>query len=145
MSHSVTLAVSLDAEMLGRHSVVIYPPWTHNSALPKCVDLAAEVGDRYLLKYVRTDDRTRYSKFSGISHFPGVHYLTPTAICRGELVAALNLPPLPAPRFALILDPAKLDAVGPRQVRGGKGVEYVLLNGFPVDAMVEPGWPVSVD
>jgi hypothetical protein len=144
MPHSVNLAITLDEEMLGRHAVYVHPPWAPDSSLPLCADLEAQVGDRFLLKYVRSSDRNHYSVMSGVTYFSGVHYVTPTPICQGELTSVLNLPPMPAPRFALILDPSKLDARGPRRIRSGRGIEYVLANGFPRDAIVSPGWPVSV-
>ncbi len=145
MSHAVRLALTLDEEMLAAHGVVIADPWVPDKDLPPCPDLASQLGNRFLVKYVRREDRSRYSPpFSGITTYPGVHYVTPTAICRDELVAILNLPPLPAPRYALILDPARLDAVGPRRVRSGQALEYVLPNGFPSNAVVAPGWPVEV-
>ncbi len=145
VSHAVDLSITLDEEMLGRHGISVASPWTPDSLLPPCPDLARQVGDRFLLKYVRRDDRQRYSCFSGITHYSGVHYVTPTAICRQEVVAVLNLPaPLPAPAFALILDANLLEAQGPRRIRSGRGLEYVLPNGFPSKAIVAPGWPVTV-
>jgi hypothetical protein len=144
MNHSTDLALALDEEMLGRHGVVIAPPWTPDTALTPCSDLATQLGGRYLLKYVRRDDHRIYSAPSRTARFPGVHHVTPSVICRGDLVSALNLPPLNPPRYALLLDPARLDALGPRRIRGGRAVEYVLLHGFTLDAIVPPGWPVEV-
>lgn len=143
MSHAIDVALALDEEMLGVHGVAISSPFVADSALP-VADLSLQLGGRCLIKYVRAADRNRYSVTSGITHFPGVHYLTPTPICGAELVATLNLPPFETPRFALLLDPLKLVANGPRKIRTGRGYEYVLLNGFGVDAIVKPGWPVKV-
>jgi hypothetical protein len=144
MNHATDLSLALDEEMLGRHGVVIAPPWTPDTTLTPCADLAAQLGDRYLLKYVRRDDRTIYAAPSRTAWFSGVHHVTPSVICRGDLVSALNLPPLAPPRYALLLDPAKLEALGPRRIRGGRAVEYVLPNGFALDAIVPPGRPVEV-
>lgn len=144
MPHAARLAMTLDEEMLIRNGVTIVPPTTPDSKLPHCIDLADQLSGRSLIKYVRTDDRHRYSVLSSITHFPGVHYLTPTPLCREAVTGALNLPPFATPRYALVLDPTKLTAHGPRRIRGGSAIEYVLLNGFPADAIVPPGWPVEV-
>jgi hypothetical protein len=144
MSHAVTVAINLDKEMLGRHGVSIAPGWVANRDLPKCTDLVAELGGRHLIKYIRSDDLNKFSKLSRVKYFSGEHYLTPTVVCRPELPEVLALPPYKVPDYALFLDPAKLDAVGPRHVRGGSGIEYVLLDGFSVDAIVEPGWAVKI-
>ncbi len=145
MSHAVRLALTLDEEMLAQRGVVVAEPWVADTDLPLCTNLVGQLGGRYLLKYVRKEDRSRYSPpFSGITTYPGVHYLTPTAICREELIGTLNLPPLPPPKFALILNPAYLQAHGPRRVRSGQAIEYVLKNGFLSNAVVSPGWPVEI-
>lgn len=146
MPHSTRLALTLDEEMLGKHGTPVASPWTADADLPLAKSLVTDLGDRFLIKYIRHNDRTRYSApFSGITHYPGVHYLSPTPLCRDELISALNLPaPLPPPRHALILDPAQLTAHGPRKIRSGQGVEYVLLSGFPATAIVPPGWPVEL-
>ena len=145
MPHSVTLAITLDTEMLGRNGVVPSSPWVADVDLPLCTDLSVQLGGRFLLKYIRRADRSRYSILSGINNFPGVHFLTPTAICRDALVSTLCLPLLKVPSFALVLDPMKLEAHGPRFIRSGVGIEYVLLKGFPADAIVKPGWGIEVD
>jgi hypothetical protein len=142
--HAADLSIILDTEMLGRHGVVLAPPWTPDSALPKCADPETELGGRFLLKYIRKADRTRYSIFSSITHFPGVHYLTPTAICKEEVARILALPPFATPGYAVILDPAYLELYGPREIRGGSGIEYVALNGFSSSALVPPGWPIRI-
>ncbi len=140
------LAIILDEEMLGQHNAAIAAPWTPDDQLPECTSLASELGDRYLVKYLRRGDHTRYSVRSGISYFPGVHFVTPTPLARSQLIPVLNLPSdLPAPRYALLLDPAHVTARGPRRIRGGHGVEYVLFSGFPSTAIAAPGWPITID
>lgn len=143
MSHAVDVALALDEEMLGANGVTIASPFIPNTSLPPA-DLANELGGRCLIKYLRKGAHTRYSLTSGITHFPGIHYLTPTPICASQLIQVLNLPPYPTPRYALLLDPNKLTAHGPRRIRTGRGFEYLLLNGFNADAIMKPGWPVKV-
>src|SRR5699024_9485508 len=128
VSHSTALAMNVDEHMLGRHGVAIAPPFTPTAALPKCQDLVAQLGDRFLFKYVRKGDHLRFATPHVVGHFDGEHWVTPTVICRPELVATLALPThLEPPRFVLVLDPAKLDARGPRRVDWGTGgIEYVL-------------------
>lgn len=146
MPHAVNLAINLDDEMLTIRGIKVHPFTTPDTALPHRPDLADELAGRFLIKYVREPDVQRYSIMSGVTHFPGVHFVTPTVLCAEVLQAALHLPPVrPFPKYALVLDPAKLEAYGPRRIRGGQGVEYLLLNGFSVDAIVPPGWPRKID
>jgi hypothetical protein len=108
-------------------------------------NLAAELGDRWLIKYVRHGDHARYSVLAGTPLFSGVHYVTPTPLAQAHVVSVLNLPShLPAPRFALLLDPKKVEAWGPRRIRGGRGIEYILRAGFGAAAIVAPGWPIGI-
>lgn len=145
MAPGAQLAVTLDEEMLGAHGVLVHPPWTPDAALPIAPNVITDLGDRFLVKYVRSADTHRYSIFSGITHFPGWHYLTPTPLARSQVVKTLNLPGhLPTPRFALLLDPRLLTAFGPRRIRSGSGIEY-LVNGFDAAAIVSPGWAVEID
>jgi hypothetical protein len=146
MPHAARLAVGLDDEMLTRNAVHVFAASTPESSLPQCTNLVDQLGGRYLLKYLRSGDVGRYSVGSGISHFPGKHYLTPTVLCTETVVPTLNLPTyLPTPEYALILDPQKLVAHGPRRIRGGGGaVEYLLLSGFDLDAIIDPKWPQEI-
>lgn len=146
MVHSALLAVSLDEEMLSRNGVVVSDATVPDSDLPECSDLAEQLSGRFLIKYLRSDSLNRYSNASGLSHFPGKHFITPTVLCADTVVSSLNLPTyLVKPKFALVLDPSKLHAHGPRKVRGGNGaVEYLLMDGFAADAIVPPPWPREI-
>lgn len=146
MVHAALLAVTLDEEMLSRNGAVVLNSTIPDEDLPECVDLVSQLSGRYLIKYLRSGDVRRYSVMSGIDHFPGQHYLTPTVLCTETVVSTLNLPtPLRTPKYALVLDPGKLRAHGPRKVRGGNGaVEYLLRDGFGVDAIVPPSWPREI-
>ncbi|MCW2630647.1 MAG: hypothetical protein JWR48_7369 [Mycobacterium sp.] len=132
--------------MLMRNGVDVLPSNTGDHELPQCHDLVDQIRGRFLLKYIRWRDRNRYSVSSGISHFDGMHFLTPTVLCTDTVVPTLNLPTyLPVPKYALIIDPEEVVAHGPRRIRGGGGaVEYLLLNGFDFDAIVPPPWPREI-
>jgi hypothetical protein len=44
----------------------------------------------------------------------------------------------------MLLNPAEVDEIqGPRWVRAGSGIEYVLPNGFPSSAVLL-GWPIQI-
>ena len=142
MPHATAFALNLDEEMLGRHGVALAPPFTADHALPVCVDLAGQLGGRYLIKYVRDGDHLLFRVPHVTPVFGGQHWVTPTVLCPEEIARVLHLPSnLPDPEYALVLDPAKLDARGPRRSRFGTGIEYLLPNGFPSDAILPPGWP----
>lgn len=135
----------LDEEMLQAHGVPVASALTPDVALPVSSTLAEDLGGRLLVKYVRTADARRFSPaLGGPTFHGGVHYVTPTALCREELLPVLALPPLATPNFALLLDPGQVAAAGPRRIRSGQGLEYVLLHGFPASAIVGTGWPVQL-
>lgn len=128
-----------------RNGVTVSHPATPDAALPACTDLAEQIKGRFLIKYLRSGDHKRYSSLTGISHYPGKHYLTPTVLCTETVVSALNLPTnLATPRYANPR-PREVGSARPTaSARGGGAVEYLLLNGFPADAILPPGWPVEV-
>ena len=146
MPHATHLAVTLDEEMLMRNGVEVFPPNMADTDLPEAVDLSEQIKGRLLVKYLRNGDHKRYSTLSGVTHFDGRHWLTPTALCTETVVQTLALPTdLDTPSYALILDPDKIVAHGPRRVRGGSGaVEYFVKNGFDADAIVPPPWPREI-
>src|SRR5262249_44610593 len=130
--------------MLGRHRVVVAPPWTPDLALSPCDDLAAQLGGRLLVKYLRNEDRRTYSGPSTVHPSP---HRRPAGTSRFRPVTARPPPPLPPrdpPRYALLLDPTRLEALGPRRIRGGRAIEYVLPRGFPLSAVVPPHGPIEV-
>jgi len=142
MPHATQLAITLDEEMLMRNGVDVFRPDTDIDDLPEASDLSEQIGGRFLMKYLRSGDHKRYSVISKKTYFDGLHYLTPTPLCTANVVEALALPTdLDTPSYALILDPKKIVAYGPRRVRGGRAVEYIVKDGFALDAIVEPRWP----
>lgn len=139
---SVTqLALHLDVTMLQARSVDIADESVPDNKLPLC-NPAVQLGDRLLIKYLRPDEVETYSILSGISRFPGVHYVTPTPIAARDLMTVLALPPPQKRSWALLLRPGNLSSVrGPRRITGGVGIEYVLENGFSSVDLAEPPWP----
>jgi hypothetical protein len=65
-------------------------------------------------------------------------FVTPTPYAPEETISLLALPPGAGNReWVLLLDPRRLTNVfGPRQVRFGGGLEYILTSGFPATAIV---------
>lgn len=116
-----------------------------DAALPMVTNLPGQLGGRMLLKFVRADQLATYTLAPVGTRWTRCAYLTPTPYCADDLPAALNLPAgmLP-PTHALVLDPAGLVAVGPRRVRWGTGIEYVLPYGFAESDIAWPKWPVAL-
>ena len=97
------------------------------------------------MKYLRSGDHKRFSVIAKTKYYDGKHWLTPTPLCPANVVHALALPTdLEVPSYALILDPNKIVAYGPRRVRGGRAVEYLVKDGFALDAIIEPQWPREI-
>jgi hypothetical protein len=137
-------AAVLDLAMLHRLKVSIADEWAETDDLPMVSDPVAELGGRLLIKYIRPADMVRYSTLSGITDFPGPHYLTPTGLPQAEVEAALNLPPLDTPAGALLLLPeAVIGLRGPRRIAGGQTIEYVC-DSFPLAAIAAPRWSVRL-
>lgn len=143
MEACTRLAAHLDISMLLGAGIDIHNEGVRDDDMPFVLDLAGDLGGRFLIKYVREDDLDRYSSLSGIKFFPGRHFVTPTTIAVADLEAALNLPHLSMPRGALLLRPEELTSVrGPRRVAAGVGVEYILDAGFSLESIVQPQWAV---
>jgi hypothetical protein len=103
-------------------------------------DVATELGNRYLLRYLLAHQLGQFRNGSSRKH-----YVTPTPYSAEETISWLALPQPTEPRtYVMLLDPARISVIlGPRWVRLGKGIEYVLPDGFPQDAIVL-GWEVAV-
>lgn len=123
--------------MLHKRGVAVYDyhvPWPQMLRFDG-QDVAAQLGGRYLLYFLR--DEQLGTLVDGSSR---MRYVTPTPYPpTGDMISALALPFADVMRpFVLMLDPAKLSNVrGPRRVKGGDGIEYVLVDGFPGDAVIE--------
>ena len=103
-------------------------------------DIALELGGRYLLRYMMPHQVGQYAMGSKDRHF-----VTPTAYSPEDAISWLYLPKPTGKRpFVMLLNPAKIPIVqGPRWVRLGNGIEYLLPQGFPREAVVV-GWELEV-
>jgi hypothetical protein len=138
-----SLATILDGEMLEVvHGVQIEARTVPDSKLPlkSGVQVAAELGGRYLLRYVLNRQLGSFLAGSTSSH-----YVTPTPYGSHEAISFLNLPlPRYHRHFLLLLNPLHIEVVqGPRWVRLGSGIEYILPKGFPKMALVW-GWEQEI-
>lgn len=138
------LATILDAEMIAanhrrRNSDptvnAIAPVDTPDQQLPllQPADLVAQLGGRCLLYYVHAHEAAQ--RIQGRSNGT---FVSPTPYAPEEATSCLALPIPAVPReYVILLDPARLTNVrGPRRVRFGTGIEYLLESGFPVDAVI---------
>ncbi|MFJ1709572.1 hypothetical protein [Kitasatospora sp. NPDC088346] len=133
------LATNLDLEML---------EWAASmgnvadAALPKKsgLDVYEEIGHRHLLRFVMAEQIGAFKDGSIQKHFT-----TPTPYPPDEIVDILHLPAVHRPRlWALVLDPREIPNIyGPRLVRWGHAIEYLLPDGFPEEALVSR-WEVQV-
>ncbi|WP_405814742.1 hypothetical protein OG241_09045 [Streptomyces sp. NBC_01390] len=102
--------------------------------------MAAEMGKRQLLHYLTMSnlDTYRYGTRRQI-------FVTPTPYPTDEVIRSLELPGVAlARKHLLILEPLRLDDIaGPRHVDWGSGFEYILLNGFPIEA-ISSRWPLEL-
>ena len=134
----------LDQEILEvRAGLVIAPRTTPDDKL-RATDgntVAAELGGRYLLRYMLP---RQVGQFRDGTALP--QCATPTPYAPEETVSWLFLPAPDEDRmYVMVLDASRIDRIlGPRWVRCGKGIEYLLPNGFPKGAIVAWGWEMQV-
>jgi len=142
MSTCSAIATRLDEEMLLNRSVHIYPPYTPVGTMPPRSGsaVASELGGRYLLRYLL---RTQYQHLTAAtSQLRFVTHTNPVFAKGGGLVARTADADKTAFRTISRSKSHSRDT-GPRRVRLGGGLEYVLPKGFPTDALVL-SWPVPV-
>ena len=144
MGTSSKLAKCLDESMLQEaHGVLIAPSHMLDEDLREKTgpQVADELGGRYLMRYVLANQIQAFSVGSS-----RVHYVTYTPYSPEETIGQLALPKGTEPRsHVFLLRPSKLKKVlGPRWVRGGYGIEYLLPEGFGKDALVLP-WAIAVE
>jgi len=135
------LATILDQEMLERIAPIA-PRDTRDAALPlrRGLDVADELGGRLLVRYMLARQLGQFGGGSTVRH-----WVTPTPISPSVVCSFLALPAPNEPRpFAMLIDPAAVAEIqGPRWVRGGAGIEYLLPIGFPASAL-PLGWELNV-
>jgi hypothetical protein len=148
---AVELAVTLDYEQLLNAGAEIHPSNMSDADLParKGPDIAKELGGRWLVRYLTAKQQQRmaqepYLQYSGEPDQK--IYVTPTPLPPRLAIRVLALPNAAVPRtFRVLIDPSKVRLVlGPRWVRGGTGIEYVLPRGYGPSALVAPRWPLPV-
>lgn len=135
------LATSLDQEMLEvARDVQIAPAFTSDEDLSDHwrktgVRVAEELGGRYLIRYSTTDKNDEYKDARA-----GRFYTTPTPYSSKDTIDWLCLPHAGFARtYFSLFDPSKIHVIlGPRWIRLGDGIEYVLSEGFEEDALVTP-------
>lgn len=104
-------------------------------------DVSAELGGRYLLRYVLP---YQVGWFTNGSLRP--HWVTPTPYAPEDTVSYLYLPnPMQQRVFVMLLNPSRIDRPiqGPRWIDLGQGIEYLLPQGFPGEAVVSR-WELGV-
>jgi hypothetical protein len=113
--------------------------------------VAAETGGRLLLKYLRRPEIGTYSAAGGV--FTNLHYVTVTPYQLADLNTFLALPLPHEPReHVLLIDSRAIDEIwGPRWIRFGLGIEYLLPSGFRSDDIAVPSlgggfkWELEID
>jgi hypothetical protein len=141
MGTSSWLATWLDATMLEAQGAFIdsAPPLSRGT--PRSgLRAAEELAGRLLIRYISP---AQLGHFDRGSNFPC--YTTPTPYTPEEAVAYLLMPQADVPRtYAYLLDPRRIPAIqGPLWVAAARGIQYILPEGFPEDAIVVPGAPTG--
>jgi hypothetical protein len=141
MSTSSRIATWLDYDMLTANGAVILPELVATSApLPQRpgAEVARELGGRKLLRYLTDAQLGRFRDGTTRQTF-----VTPTPYTPEEASHWLVLPdPWIPRRHILILDPARIPWIqGAVWVAATNGLQYILPQGFPADAIIVPGAP----
>lgn len=142
MGSSSGIATLLDYEMLLGRPVSIAPPSTAENALPikSGSEVAIELGQRFVLRYMATRQLGTYRTGS-----TDKHWVTPTPLSPDDVIWWLNLPVPELERtHVMMLDLQEIaEVAGPRHIRLGQGIEYILPVGFPESAVVQ-GWELEL-
>jgi len=148
METSSWLATWLDWRSLTQLGASIEPEALPPFSLPMRAGggVADELGGRLLLRYI-TDAQLGTFRLGS----PDACYATPTPYTPEEASRWLVLPaPQILRRHVLLLDPRRIGTIqGPQWVAMGRGIQYILPNGFPPEAIVVPGaagsqWEVAI-
>ena len=147
MGTSGWLATVLDAEMIegrsGLNAIASRLTPEHRLNSRTGIEVWHEIGGRFLLRYLLPEQVGQFRQGTTEKQ-----YVTPTPFSPEETVRYLALPrPAESRPFALVLEPRRIDEIrGPRWVRAGRGIEYILPRGFSPHAVVTPGstWEMQV-
>jgi hypothetical protein len=149
MSTSGRLKTWLDRRFLLDNGATIWPPLDEAPAPPvrTGAEAARELGGRKLLRYLLPHQvsQARYGSNDET-------YATPTPYAPDDTLTWLVLPnAVGIRRHVLILEPTRIPAIiGPIMVAGAAGIQYILVNGYPPEAIIVPGapgqaWAIVVD
>jgi hypothetical protein len=129
---------------------VIYTEDEPDTALPFRTgrSVSVELGGRLLVRYLRLRDVVAPSAAQGSPKLGGLFrpaWVTPTPFSPREAIAALALPfPRESRTHAVLLNPALIPLIqGPRRISCGTGIEYLLPQGYPAEALAF-GWELEV-
>jgi hypothetical protein len=138
VSLSSWLATFQDERTIGTAGAAVEPRTTLLTALPEVsgVDVATMLGGRLLLRYFPQQQLGVFKSGTAASV-----YATPTAMPVADLADCLGLPnPKLKREWAMLLDPAQIPVLkGPHWISLGEGIEFLLHNGFPQNAIVDVG------
>ncbi len=134
------IMTNLDLEMIGPCKVRACDTADGDLPLRDGAEVSAELHGRKLLHFVLDQNLGAYRHGTRREIFT-----TPTPYPADDVVAFLALPSAHLlRRHVLILDPMMLhDIRGPRQVRWGHGIEYILARGFGEDA-IDSRWEMEL-
>lgn len=128
------IATYLDEEMLTTSTVTIAESHGPDDNLPRKAgdQVEKEISGRYLLRYLTRREIGQYLRGNGNKHF-----VTPTAYSSSDCISWLALPAVNVRRtHVLLLKPSEIKEIwGPRRIKGGFGIEYLLPYGFPQQAL----------
>jgi hypothetical protein len=125
-----------------KRRVAIAPAALPAQRLPRRTggDVADELCGRYLIRYVTPAQVGLFVHGSSARC-----WVSPTAYAPEDAVIYLALTQPNIPRdHALLLDPMRIPVIlGPQWALSPGGIQYVLPEGFPEDAIVVPGAPTG--
>lgn len=149
------VATIIDADMIVlKHKRTIFSLGTSDDILKNHTrtghDVATELGNRYLLKYLVDSDAALFvpGRENDLDDFlqKNRHYVTPTPYSPEEAASWLVVPSPHLPRrYVLLLDPENIQEIwGPRWIRMGGGIEYIVPKGILTrDHIVDVGLPAG--
>jgi hypothetical protein len=141
MGTSSWLATWMDATMLLERGVPIASAPPLGAVVPRPGPIIGdELAGRLLTRYITPG---QVGRFDHGSTFPC--YTTPTPFSPEEALAYLLVPQADTPRdYAYLLDPRRIRVIqGTLWVAAARGIQYILPEGFPGDAIVVPGAPTG--
>lgn len=140
MAGAAHLATTLDIEMIGFERIASPNTPDADLIVRSGDEVWQEIGGRALIRYCTKADVGTFRSGTNRKIFT-----TPTPYEPDDVIKWLELPGVMTQRpFALVLDPRELvEVAGPRWVRWGLGVEYILLGGFEAKA-IKTEWEVSL-